>query len=484
MERRRRFGALEAVFVLLAVLYLGYVVFFSGGRGGGERDTAVAVVEATVAARITEPADVASPQPTQTPVRAMATAVGRAGNVSPELAAGWGYEQANDPAGALIAYNAALADAPTHPELLLARGRMYFELAQYDNARADFDEALLFAPITLMGEVYYWQGRLAAAAGDDDTALERYNDAIDADENFAPAYNGRGEIYLERENYNVARLDFERAIDLNNSEPLYPYNLGLLYEETDETRLALEAYRKAVALDPGYVDAMIDLASLLTHTGEYAEAVAIFDTVIALAPDNDLALHQRGYAYAEWGDYPAAIASYTAAINYAPGDAVTWRNRGLMYYRVDEYERALADFDEALRLEPDNDTAYNNRGLVRRALGDIDGALADYDRSLELKAENGADDADVGITLSNRGFLYLQEEDYALAEQDLVAAAALIPENANVWLWLGDVYAETDRETAATAAYRRHIDLAGDRALSRAYAYTGIDPFSAPQVTR
>lgn len=71
------------------------------------------------------------------------------------------------------------------------------------------------------------------------------------------------------------------------------YQLGVTYSELGQSAQAIDAYEKALALDPDYDLAMFNLGGAHWNRGEKVEAVAIWTTAIDRFPDHELAAKLR-----------------------------------------------------------------------------------------------------------------------------------------------------------------------------------------------
>lgn len=60
--------------------------------------------------------------------------------------------------------------------------------------------------------------------------------------------------------------------------------LGKIYIHSKEFALAIEAYQKAIALDPSLADAFFNLGFLYASSGMYGEAEKMFAQVVQLQP--------------------------------------------------------------------------------------------------------------------------------------------------------------------------------------------------------
>jgi TolB-like protein/Tfp pilus assembly protein PilF len=138
-----------------------------------------------------------------------------------------------------------------------------------------------------------------------------------------------------------------------NTEAYNEYLLGRQFynQRSDEGfRRALIAYRKAIALDPGFASAYAGLAM--------SEAL--------LADSNSDAVSvQQAEAHAE------------SAVMLAPDLADSYAARGFVrYYRGWDWSGAEADFNKALALDPSDSTVQVRYGGLLVALGRLEGAIA------------------------------------------------------------------------------------------------------------
>ena len=96
------------------------------------------------------------------------------------------------------------------------------------------------------------------------------------------------------------------------------FSVGYLYHERDDLETAIDAYTKAIELNP------------------------------ALAG----AYNNRGNAKSNLSQYQAALADYDRAIELNPAWAGAYTNRGLVKRDLGQYQAALADHDRAIELNP------------------------------------------------------------------------------------------------------------------------------------
>jgi len=96
----------------------------------------------------------------------------------------------------------------------------------------------------------------AAAIGRIDESISAYTAAIGMTPDCAEYYDERGTLYLETSCFDEAARDFLRAIEQSSPYAEVWTKLGRCYAEMRRTEDALDAYARAVDLDPRCEDAL------------------------------------------------------------------------------------------------------------------------------------------------------------------------------------------------------------------------------------
>ena len=130
----------------------------------------------------------------------------------------------------------------------------------------------------------------------------------------------------------------------------------------------------------------------------------------------------RGLARVNQGKYAEAIDDYRNALHHAPDNEGLWHNLALCYANLKAYDSAVGVLDTIVRMVPGYAPALNMRAQVHIQQEDTLSALSDLEASLNINRY----DADVYAT---RALLYLQQERYEDAEEDLTYAIHLNPKS-------------------------------------------------------
>lgn len=140
-------------------------------------------------------------------------------------------------------------------------------------------------------------------------------------------------------------------------------NRGLIYDDKEQYDLAIQDFDKAIELKPDYAEAFHNRGLTYYDKGQYERAIQDYDKAIQLKPDFALPFNARGNAYVDKGQYDLAIQDYDKAIQLRP-DALPFNGRGNAYAAKGQYDQAIQDYDKAIRLKPDFAAAINNRNIA------------------------------------------------------------------------------------------------------------------------
>ncbi|MFO1205177.1 MAG: tetratricopeptide repeat protein [Burkholderiales bacterium] len=127
--------------------------------------------------------------------------------------------------------------------------------------------------------------------------------------------------------------------------------------EAENAQAARQAYERAIAADPAFVDAHVNLGSLLHEAGEFAQAERVYREAIDACGDSD---------------------------------PVLLYNLGVLLDDLNREHEAMEAYERALRSDPDLADCHYNLALLCRKLGRPREAIrhmAEYRRLLGSKAE-------------------------------------------------------------------------------------------------
>lgn len=193
-------------------------------------------------------------------------------------------------------------------------GASYLDNGQFNDAFMEFEKAIKLNPRSK--KTLNYLGYLSMRFKKYDEAIGYYKKAISLDPDYSEAMNNLGVTYAETENWDEALTYFESALsnprydtpemafankgyvlymkgDYSNAEravkealvrnrqfPLASYVLGLVYTKLDNDDAAIEEFKKAIGMAPGYAEAHMALAKTYVRSGNKAKALKHFEAVL------------------------------------------------------------------------------------------------------------------------------------------------------------------------------------------------------------
>jgi Flp pilus assembly protein TadD len=197
-----------------------------------------------------------------------------------------------------------------------------------------------------------------------------------------------GVMHLREGRVDLALEEFKRAAKEDPKNPYFQNGLGLAYAAKREWKDAVAAFRKALELNPYYVDAKNALGYTLIMSGDREggkkELQAAFSDAMNPAPE--ISAYNLGRAYLEEKNYAEAVnwlrtglnrnrdyseaylllaetlvasdrlgeavVELEAGVKQLPTDAGLQLGLGQVYYKGGRFSDARARLQEALKLDP------------------------------------------------------------------------------------------------------------------------------------
>jgi tetratricopeptide (TPR) repeat protein len=259
---------------------------------------------------------------------------------------------------------------------------------------------------------------------------------------------------------------YESAARVSPRSTRIRFNLGNAHLRRSAFGPAETHYRAALAIYPGFQDALVNLGMAVLQQGRSGEALELLDRAAARAPgDPDVAVN-RGMALLASGDDAGAEAEFLKVIERAPARAGrAWNNLGSMALRRGERERAIERLGRAVSLEPGFAVFRVNLADALAAAGRLAEADAQFREAHRLAPELPEAQRGWGETL-------LREGRRADAERAFRAAASGVPPSARAANFLGFLLAREGKAAEAAAAYRRAVEI--DPSLDDAHKSLGL----------
>lgn len=182
---------------------------------------------------------------------------------------------------------------------------------------------------------------------------------------------------LAGEETNAVRT-FERLLDLKPSNPQLHYLMGGALWKNKDYLAAADAFRKAVELKPGFVDARVALASVLIDGGEGDDALKVAKQLQNDLPDKPVGYQIAGAVEMERRNFKQAAAYFEQAVERGRTPS-SLRRLAESYGRAGDRAKAIEVLEGWAKDSPDDLGAKAMLALYYQGAGRDEEALVLYE---------------------------------------------------------------------------------------------------------
>jgi Flp pilus assembly protein TadD len=223
-------------------------------------------------------------------------------------------------------------------DALLGQKKLYLAYVQYE-------KSLELNPGNL--SVEYKKGLALLMSGKNEDAIMQFQVVLDQEPNFAPAYEGIGQAYFQKKEYDRAEKDL----------------------------------LKAVVLDPKLWKSYIYIGYICDHRKDYKNAVYQYNEALKVNSGNGLIYNNLGVSYSLSGNYTKAVAAFHKAIKLNYREGKVYNNLALALANLERYDEALETFKKV----GSEAQAYNNMGCIYMSRGMFEDAIISFEKAIELE---------------------------------------------------------------------------------------------------
>lgn len=229
-----------------------------------------------------------------------------------------------------------------NPVAYFARANHYFGHEEYENAIADYSEAIKLSPKHF--QAFTNRGKAYEELKQNDKAIADFNRALKANPEYTDALVHRANLYLTMPGQAENVLKDSRRI--LQQVPNHTTALNMLagaYFQQQKYDLGLKEVNKALQINPKYAEALLN----------------------------------RAIIYSVKNNHQAALKDYNSYLEIKTNDARAYLWRGIALQNLQKHEAAIVDFNKVIEMQPQNAEAYKNRAASFKALGKMNKAAKD-----------------------------------------------------------------------------------------------------------
>jgi len=199
---------------------------------------------------------------------------------------------------------------------------------------------------------FYFQDTLARS-------LMRYTTSL----GFSPAdpasLNDLGYIYYYFGEYPDAEAQFKKALEINPAFVDAEINLGLTAYKSSRLQEALQYLNKAYQMDSSRGDAAYNLGLLTFEQGDFSRAAGFFEEASKTLANDPKVWNNLGCSYFKEKNYSQAYQSFKTSVDKGAAFYHAYYNLALASVVSGNYTEAVVNTQKAVQLSPENADAHN-----------------------------------------------------------------------------------------------------------------------------
>lgn len=276
--------------------------------------------------------------------------------------------------------------------------------------------------------------------------------------------------------YETALEYFEQCVKADKKNAIARYNRGKALDALGQSNKALGDFKKAIKLDPAFIQPYYALAEYQLVQEEFDKATEWMTEAIEKNPHNPYTYNFRGWILLTAGKNNAAFKDFDYAIHLNPQYASAYNNRGsARYYMQDlamasEKDLLLAkeDYLKALELQPGLNYVHRNLGCIYIYLNDFDTAHYYLNKALEEQPNDP-------MIYYFHGLIYQKQGVFKQALDEYDKAIDAFETLGGAWFQKGEIYYFQKNLKAARYNYKKCLELSPDYGARASYALAKVE---------
>ena len=343
----------------------------------------------------------------------------------------------------------------------------FYDQGDYENAIRYYMKAV--ADRDQRAETFYWLGMSFYKHGDLEEAMLALERSFEKDSTDVDVIQRLASVNLDLGNLATAGYYSRKAIHLD-PEYLESYNtLGHVLFEGGELDSAESCFSYALSLSKSLrwksiadaefryfnepqAESSNGLGEICMARGLFHKAIVYFDAANSLANHWETPWFNKGKAYEALGNTKAAEVAYQRTIDLAPRTPGAYKNLARLYRRIGLDHEAMSLYRRAIRIDSTDVDSYYALAELYEKTGDKWNAADTYN-----KAVDRAPDDPTSYSRAARANLLIG--NYDLAIEFLSAVVELQPQRADAHNALGEAYRAAGDTVQARQAFEYAIAI-------------------------
>ena len=197
-----------------------------------------------------------------------------------------------------------------------------------------------------------------------------------------------GKLYFRTNAVGKALNLFGQLVKDNPDNPEYQYHMGRCFLELERSKLAIDAFKKAFALDSTHLRSIYQIGKYHVIRKEKQQALRYVDVGLGFYEDDISLINWKALALYNNSEFEAAIPWLEKLIDLGERKEYIYTKLAYSYYQNWEMEKAKDTYKTLLELDDANHEAYFNLGQVHLKERQLDSAEFYMKKSIEVQQVN------------------------------------------------------------------------------------------------
>ncbi|PID26810.1 MAG: hypothetical protein CR982_08315 [Candidatus Cloacimonadota bacterium] len=326
----------------------------------------------------------------------------------------------DDKENALYAFTKALELNKNSVELIVARGKLNYELENYREAVEDFSK------INESEETFYDVSKLMALSyqklSDFDNSVLYFSKNIEKNPTDYELYFSRANIFVEQKKYKKAIYDLNVYIE-NNPNNVEAYKKRALCKlETTLYQEATKDFSAVLESEKDNISALMGRGNCYYLMGDYDNALEDFIKILDLDKSLDNIRFLKAKVLFDKGDINSAYEEITLlGDDFYAEELLTLK--GKIFVALDMIDEGLSVYSNLIEKDSNNPYLYLLRGVLFGKKGEYKKSLSDFNKTESLKTESFVNDdklklyTEKGVANFHLGNMEEFEKDFEKASE-------------------------------------------------------------------
>lgn len=311
-------------------------------------------------------------------------------------------------------------------------------------------------------------------------AWKKFRDAVELKPGYTEARYELGWCLNDIKDYAGAIDNLRKVRDVWPAVPKVFFELGYAFDKTNQVDSAIQAYNTCLQLKPDYSGACKNLGNIYYTKDDNVKALYYFRKYEQAVKDtirDYLFFYRNGYLFNAAKKYDSALLYLNKSVQYKTDYVNSWLEMGFANTKLKKDEEAISNFKRAMELDPKNHIPTNGIAEVYRDnKKDMNEAINWYRKTLAINSTERKACFGLGYCLNSQqkysdaipylrtaiekeptytaafvelGYSLYRTGSYTEAEEKLLKAVALNPQNENSRYYLVLLYIAQKNKTKA-----------------------------------